>query len=46
MFDLSVSLQTKCAGFFHSNEQFLIQHGVRRVGRQVEAVKAGVSSEK
>ena len=45
MIDLSVSLQTKRAGFLHSDQQFLIQYGVRRVWRQVEAVETGVSPE-
>lgn len=37
------SLQTKSACLLHGDQQFLIQHGVRRVRGQIQAVKACVS---
>lgn len=43
---LSVSLQAKRAGFLHRDQQFLIQHGVWRVWRQVQTVKTGMSPER
>lgn len=41
----SCSLQAKGAGFLHGDQQLLIQHGVRGVRRQVQAVETGVSPE-
>lgn len=37
------SLQTKGAGLLHSSEHLLVEHGERGVGREIQAVKAGVS---
>lgn len=37
-------LQAKGAGFLHGGHQLLVEHGEGRVGRQVQAVEAGVSS--
>lgn len=37
------SLQTKGAGLLHGREHLLMKHGEGRVGREIQAVKAGVS---
>lgn len=41
-----VSLQAKGTGLLHSNQQFLIQHGVGGVRWKVQAVEARVSPER
>lgn len=40
------SFQAKRAGFLHCDQQFLIQHDVGRVRRQVQAVEAGMSPDR
>jgi len=37
------SLQPKGAGLLHGRQELLVQHGVRRIGRQIQAVEARVS---
>lgn len=42
----AVSLQAERAGLLHRDQQLLVQHGVRRVRRQVQAVKTRVSPDR
>ena len=42
----AVSLQAKRAGLLHRDQQLLVQHGVRWVRRQVQAVKTRMSPDR